>query len=102
MAALAAVIQTPGVSHFFGSTPLGPVGWTLALTAATAGTVASVFLPPVARNARTALDDLSAGPLAPVLAMLRDAGHPGGVFSLWRRSDDPSKVGDPGTGTHGP
>src|SRR5262249_54887084 len=25
--ALAAVIQTPIVSHFFGCTPLGPVGW---------------------------------------------------------------------------
>ncbi|WP_051580551.1 cation-translocating P-type ATPase [Pseudonocardia acaciae] len=26
-AALAAVVQTPGLSHFFGCTPLGPIGW---------------------------------------------------------------------------
>jgi cation-transporting ATPase I len=25
---LAAIVQTPGVSHFFGCTPLGPVAWT--------------------------------------------------------------------------
>lgn len=33
-AALAAVVQTPGVSHFFGCRPLGPVGWTIGATAA--------------------------------------------------------------------
>jgi cation-transporting P-type ATPase I len=38
-AALTAVIQTPGVSHFFGCTPLGPVGWSIAAGSATAGTV---------------------------------------------------------------
>jgi cation-transporting ATPase I len=26
-AALIALIQTPGISHFFGCTPLGPVAW---------------------------------------------------------------------------
>lgn len=55
MAALAAVIQTPGVSHFFGCTPLGPVAWTLALTSAAAATAGSLLLPPVARRARTSL-----------------------------------------------
>ncbi|MBV9206237.1 MAG: HAD-IC family P-type ATPase, partial [Actinobacteria bacterium] len=38
-AVLAAVIQTPGVSQFFGCTPLGPVGWGIAATAAGAATV---------------------------------------------------------------
>ncbi|WP_020673027.1 cation-translocating P-type ATPase [Amycolatopsis nigrescens] len=38
-ALLAAVIQTPGVSQFFGCTPLGPVGWTIALGSATSATV---------------------------------------------------------------
>jgi cation-transporting ATPase I len=33
-AVLAAVIQTPGLSHFFGCTPLGPVGWGIGLGAA--------------------------------------------------------------------
>jgi cation-transporting P-type ATPase I len=35
-AVLAGVIQTPGLSRFFGCTPLGPVGWTIALGSATA------------------------------------------------------------------
>ena len=43
--ALAAVVQTPGVSHFFGCRPLGPVGWTIALVASGAGTATSVLLP---------------------------------------------------------
>ncbi len=53
--ALAAVIQTPGVSHFFGCVPLGPVAWTTALACATAATVASVFLAPAAADLRRAL-----------------------------------------------
>jgi cation-transporting ATPase I len=36
---LVAVIQTPGLSQFFGCRPLGPVGWGLAATAAAAGSV---------------------------------------------------------------
>ncbi|MFI8998524.1 HAD-IC family P-type ATPase [Streptomyces sp. NPDC053542] len=47
MAALAAVVQTPGLSHFFGCTPLGPVAWTIALGAAGAATAGSPFLPPL-------------------------------------------------------
>ncbi|MFI7610516.1 HAD-IC family P-type ATPase [Nonomuraea terrae] len=35
-AALAAIVQTPGVSHFFGSAPLGPVAWATALGAVAA------------------------------------------------------------------
>lgn len=42
---LAGVIQTPGVSQFFGCTPLGPLGWTIASLAATAGTVGSLAVP---------------------------------------------------------
>ena len=37
--ALAAVIQTPGLSHFFGCRPVGPLGWGIGLTAATAATI---------------------------------------------------------------
>ncbi|PRX49133.1 calcium-translocating P-type ATPase [Prauserella shujinwangii] len=40
-AVLAAAIQTPGVSRFFGCTPLGPVGWGIALGSASAATVLS-------------------------------------------------------------
>jgi hypothetical protein len=42
-AGLAAIIQTPGVSQFFGCRPLGPVGWGIALTAAGAATAGSLI-----------------------------------------------------------
>jgi hypothetical protein len=37
--------QTPGVSQFFGCTPLGSVGWSIAGLAAGAATVAPGLLP---------------------------------------------------------
>jgi cation-transporting ATPase I len=39
VAALAAIVQTPGVSRFFGCRPLGPVGWAIATGAATTATL---------------------------------------------------------------
>ena len=44
-AALATIIQLPGVSRFMGCTPLGPVAWTVVLTCSAAATVASAVLP---------------------------------------------------------
>jgi hypothetical protein len=44
-AVLIGIIQTPGVSHLFGSTPLGPVGWAIAGTATTAATAVTTLLP---------------------------------------------------------
>ena len=41
-AVLVAVIETPGVSHFFGCTPIGPVAWTVVLGSVAAGTLAAV------------------------------------------------------------
>jgi cation-transporting ATPase I len=42
---LAGIVQTPGISQFFGCTPLGPVAWT-GVIAAVAGTAAvGVFAP---------------------------------------------------------
>jgi magnesium-transporting ATPase (P-type) len=41
---LTAIIQTPGLSQFFGCTPLGPVGWTIAAGAATGATLGNVAL----------------------------------------------------------
>jgi cation-transporting ATPase I len=38
-AALVAAVQTPGISQFFGSRPLGPVGWSIVGGAAVAGAV---------------------------------------------------------------
>lgn len=46
-AALAGVVQTPGVSQFFGCTPLGPVGWAIGLGGAAAGVGLSLVLPPL-------------------------------------------------------
>ncbi|MEV7231102.1 cation-translocating P-type ATPase [Polymorphospora sp. NPDC051019] len=42
--ALVAVIQTPGLSQFFGCTPLGPVGWGIATGSAACATVANTAL----------------------------------------------------------
>jgi cation-transporting ATPase I len=39
--ALAGVIQTPGVSHFFGCRPLGPVGWGIGLSTAVTASMAT-------------------------------------------------------------
>ncbi len=39
--ALVAAVQTPGVSQFFGCTPLGPVGWATGTAAAAAATIAA-------------------------------------------------------------
>jgi hypothetical protein len=38
-------VQTPGISHFFGCRPLGPLGWTIALAASGAGTVVALAAP---------------------------------------------------------
>ncbi len=45
MAALAGVVQTPGVSHVFGSRPLGPAGWAIGLGAAGLGTLGAWLAP---------------------------------------------------------
>jgi cation-transporting P-type ATPase I len=45
-ALLAAVIQVPGVSQFFGCTPLGPVAWSIALGSAAAASVAGAAVIP--------------------------------------------------------
>ena len=46
-AALAAIVQTPVVSQFFGCTPLGPLGWSIGAGAAATATGASVLVPRV-------------------------------------------------------
>jgi cation-transporting ATPase I len=42
---LVGIVQTPGVSHFFGCTPMGPVGWGIAIGSAAAATGTSVATP---------------------------------------------------------
>jgi hypothetical protein len=47
-AALAGIVQTPGLSQFFGCTPVDPVGWTIAGSAASAATATSLVAPQLA------------------------------------------------------
>ncbi|MDD4867707.1 MAG: cation-translocating P-type ATPase, partial [Mycobacterium sp.] len=42
---LVAIVQTPGVSHFFGCTPLGPVAWSGVVGATAGATAVSVLAP---------------------------------------------------------
>lgn len=49
-AVLVGIIQTPGVSQFFGSTPLGPVGWGTTLAAITAATLLHPALKPLSHR----------------------------------------------------
>ncbi|TFV53973.1 hypothetical protein E4P41_20265, partial [Geodermatophilus sp. DF01-2] len=49
LAVLAAVVQTPGLSRFFGCTPLDPVSWLVVLGCAAAATAGAELLPGLAR-----------------------------------------------------
>jgi len=42
---LVGIVQTPGISHFFGCSPMGPVGWSIVVGSAAAATGASVVVP---------------------------------------------------------
>jgi len=44
-ALLAGLIQTPGISQFFGCTPLGPLAWTTVLASSTAATMIAAAAP---------------------------------------------------------
>ncbi|WP_239341476.1 HAD-IC family P-type ATPase [Frankia sp. CiP3] len=82
-AVLVAIVQIPGLSQFFGCSPLGPLGWTTAAGACVGGTLLSKALEPVA--ARAVPDD---GALA-----LPDWLQPG----LWRYEEtDPAPPPIPG------
>jgi cation-transporting P-type ATPase I len=54
-AVLAAIVQTPGVSQFFGCRPLGPFGWATAIGASAMATGASVWIPEVAEKVKARL-----------------------------------------------
>ncbi len=69
--ALFAVVQTPGVSQFFGCTPLGPIAWGQAAGSAVAATAASVVGPGlVARYGDVVAPE--GGPVAELLDRLGD------------------------------
>ncbi|MBL3670794.1 hypothetical protein JL475_33525, partial [Streptomyces sp. M2CJ-2] len=44
-AALIAVVQTPGLSHFFGCTPLGPLAWAVVTGCSTVATLGAALAP---------------------------------------------------------
>ena len=50
--ALSGIIQTPGVSHFFGCRPLGPLGWSTAIAASVMGTGAAAAAAALAARRR--------------------------------------------------
>jgi magnesium-transporting ATPase (P-type) len=50
-AALAGIIQLPGLSHLFGCRPLGPLGWATAVGASAAATGAAALLPDLSERA---------------------------------------------------
>lgn len=63
---LVAVVETPGVSQFFGCTPLGPVAWAGVLTAVTTATAMVVFSPAwFARRTEELIDRVDRLPSAP-------------------------------------
>jgi cation-transporting P-type ATPase I len=45
IAVLASIVQIPGVSHFFGCTPLDPAAWAIVAASAAAGTLAAAAAP---------------------------------------------------------
>ncbi len=46
-AVLVAIVQTPGLSRFFGCTPLDPVSWSVVLGSAAAGAAGAELVPPL-------------------------------------------------------
>lgn len=75
-ALLVAVVQTPGVSHLFGCTPLDPLGWGTAAVASAAATGAAVVLPRLAPGRRWGNTPAPAGP--PALTAAAPAALPPG------------------------
>jgi cation-transporting ATPase I len=63
-AVLVGIVQTPVLSGFFGCTPLGPVGWTIAGTATVAATATTALLPPVLFRLSPLLAEQPAAPPA--------------------------------------
>lgn len=60
-ALLAAIIQTPGLSHFFGCRPLGPIGWSTAFGAS----VVATYLPELTATAKQAVAEVRENLLGP-------------------------------------
>jgi cation-transporting ATPase I len=53
LAVLVAVVQTPGLSQFFGCTPLDPIAWGVVLASAAAGSAGAEVVPPLVARFRS-------------------------------------------------
>lgn len=60
-AVLAAIVQTPGISKLFGCRPLGPLGWTQAITAIGVSVLGARWMPELQRWSQTAVQTLTSG-----------------------------------------
>jgi cation-transporting P-type ATPase I len=67
---LIAVVQTPGVSQFFDCTPLGPVGWGIAVGSSITATAGSLLLPRFGRSLAPTLQSLAGSPEAAQMGSL--------------------------------
>ncbi len=56
-AVLAGIVQTPGISQFFGCRPLGPVAWATGLSAAAGATAGAVVAPRLVESLAEVLRD---------------------------------------------
>ncbi|WP_422734516.1 HAD-IC family P-type ATPase [Micromonospora sp. WMMD558] len=100
---LVLVVQTPGLSQFFGCTPLGPIGWTIATGSAVGATLANGAvarlverLPAPPRAATDLMHRLPLLPDADLLHRLRrwpTGGQPG---PDGQRGPDGATAGQPG------
>ncbi|WP_448628443.1 cation-translocating P-type ATPase [Geodermatophilus sp. URMC 64] len=63
LAVLGVVVQTPGLSRFFGCTPLDPLSWLVVLASAAAGTAGAEVVPAVLAKRRTANDSAGGAPM---------------------------------------
>ena len=101
VAALVGVIQTPGISQFFGCRPLGPVGWSIAVSSAAGATAASIVIPWAADRAGAAIIDAVGGIgdrlpdlTSPALALTAAVPAPArSRLGLGRSEDDASPTG---------
>jgi cation-transporting P-type ATPase I len=92
---LVGVVQTPGVSQFFGCVPVGPLAWGLAGASSLAGTAGSRLLPPLARSLTPAVTALVGSPAADQARKLA-ADIRAELVQLSHRAEDKPKPAQPG------
>jgi cation-transporting ATPase I len=54
-AVLVTAVETPGVSHFLGCTPIGPVAWSVVLACSAGGTLVATVAPRILTAATSAV-----------------------------------------------